>query len=416
MFGLLGKTLKHSFSKKIHQSLGLSYQLLETDDLESFFEESNFKGINVTIPYKTDVLPYCDVLDPLVQRTNSCNTIVKRDGMLYAYNTDYAGFIDAVKYHQIPIAQEEIALIGNGATARTVACALKDLGAKTIKVFARNPKEGEFPIEQVVESKTTSIIVNTTPVGMYPNLKQKQIFDLDDLTNIKGVIDVVYNPLHTNLLLQAKNKGIPYMNGLYMLVAQAVKSNEIFQNKHYDSKQKLTLYRSLNKAHTNIVFVGMPKSGKSLYSRIYAEKHNRELYDIDSLFEQRMGVRIKDYFERFGEEKFRKEEAKLIEEVSAHSGVVISTGGGAILQESNVEALRRNGLIIFIDAPLDLLSKTGVSNHRPLLNSEDALAKLYKSRHQTYLASADLVLTKTSLHTTTNLHALEVLIYEYFGA
>jgi len=416
MFGLLGKTLKHSFSRKIHQSLGLSYQLLETDNLEQFFLESNFTGLNITIPYKTDVIDFCDKVDPLVRRTNSCNTIVKRDGILYAYNTDYFGFIEAVIHHQIPIVDEHIAIIGNGATARTVQCAFEDLGSKKITIYARNPKKNECSLTDLTEDKNTTILVNTTPVGMYPNIKDKHLFDLDAFPNLKGVIDVVYNPLQTTLLLQAKDKGLLYMNGLYMLVAQAVKSNEYFQDKTIPKKQITTLYRTLNKAQSNIVFIGMPKSGKSLYSRIYADKHNRKIYDIDTLFEDRFDTTIKEYFERFGEEEFRKEEAKLIEEVSVYSGVVISTGGGAILRKPNVDALRKNGVIILIDVSLALLEKTGVSNHRPLLNTTDALAKLYKNRHQTYLKSADLVLEKTSLHTTTNLQALEVMLYEYFGA
>jgi shikimate dehydrogenase len=416
MYGLLGKTLKHSFSKKIHQQLGLTYQLIETDDLDTFFDTVDFKGLNITIPYKSAVISYCDVLDPLVKATKSCNTIVKRDGLLYAYNTDYAGFIASLNYYKMSLNSQKVGIIGNGATSRTIQTAAKSLGAESIEIYARNPKEGEYPLSTLQEPSKITILINTTPVGMYPDNQGRLPILLENLPNLQGVIDLVYNPLQTQLLLDAKKRNIPTMNGLYMLVAQAVESNQLFQEKHLGTKQTQTIYRTLKKAQTNIVFIGMPKSGKSLYSKIYAEKHNRELYDIDLLFEERFHQSIKDYFHQYGELEFRKEEAKIIAEISHYSGIVISTGGGAILQEKNIDYLKQNGLVIFIDASLDLIKRTGVSNHRPLLNKENALDTLYEDRYLIYRNSADIVFKKESLHTTTNINELEVLIYEYFGA
>lgn len=415
MHGLLGKTLKHSFSKKIHESLGTSYELLETDDLSHFFESKDFDGINITIPYKQDVISYCDVIDPLVKRTNSCNTIVKKDGLLYAYNTDYTGFKESLSFHQIAFEGETIAIIGNGATSRTISALAEDLGAEQILVFARHPKDNEYLIDRFNDYNDISIMINTTPVGMYPNIDDSLPCSLTSMKNLKIVIDVIYNPLKTTLLLEAEDAGLQTMNGLHMLVAQAAKSYELFHHKQVSSKQILSLYRVLKKEQSNIVFIGMPKSGKSLYSKIYAEKYHRELYDIDTLFEAKFHMTISKYFDQYKESSFRKEEQAIIKEVSSYSGVIISTGGGAILNKDNVTNLKHNGIIVFIDAPLEILKNTKTLIHRPLLQNDEALENLYKKRYQIYLDTADIVLKKQTLHTSTNINALEALLYEYFG-
>lgn len=416
MYGLLGKSLKHSFSKSIHGSLGFpSYQLIETSDLSLFFDTTDFQGLNVTIPYKEAVIEYCNELDPIVQRTNSCNTIVKNENMLYAYNTDYYGFQKSLTHHNISIAGKSVAIIGNGATSRTVRAVVEDLNAKDILRFARTPIENDKHLSEISSYNNINILINTTPVGMYPQIDSSLPIDLSSFPNLQSVIDVVYNPLQTNFLLDAKHLGLQTMNGLYMLVAQAVKSYELFHKKLIKDTTITSIYRHLRKSQTNIVFIGMPKSGKSLYSKIYSEKSNRKIYDIDNLFEERFNITIKDYFEQVGEEQFRDEERKLIEEVSSTSGTIISTGGGAILDARNIRNLKRNGLVIFIDAPLDMLERTGVSNHRPLLKNTQSLEALYHKRYAKYLEAADIVFKKTSLTTTTNMNGLEVLIYEYFG-
>lgn len=415
MFGLLGKTLKHSFSKKIHESLGHPYHLIETDDLAHFFNTTDIDGLNITIPYKEDVIPYCDVVDTLVLRTNSCNTIVKKDGLLYAYNTDYTGFKESLSFHHISLENETIGIIGNGATSRTVTAVAEDLGAKTILLFARHPKNNEYHLDRLLDYQNITTIINTTPVGMYPNIDDTLPIEPSLMKNLKNVIDVIYNPLQTKLLLAGKDAGLQTMNGLYMLVTQAAKSYHLFHDKKVKDNQILSLYRTLKKQQSNIVFIGMPKSGKSLYSKIYADKSNRKLYDIDTLFETKLKMSIPTFFDRFNESSFRVEEQAIIKEVSAYSGVVISTGGGAVLTKENITRLKQNGVIIFIDAPLSILKKTGTLEQRPLLQEKEALDKLYNERYQKYLQAADIILKKQSLHTTTNINTLEVLIYEYFG-
>jgi len=415
MYGLLGKTLKHSFSKSIHESLGNPYQLIETNDLEHFFGTTDFDGLNVTIPYKEEVISYSDIIDPLVLRTNSCNTIVKINGLLYAYNTDYSGFIASLSFHHISLKNKIVAIVGNGATSRTIHAAAEDLGVKSILCFARHPKNDEYPIGVIHQHQDIDVLINTTPVGMYPNVDDTLPINISTMPSLKSVIDVIYNPLQTRLIQTAKDHGLQTMNGLYMLVSQAVNSYNLFHNKKIPDKQVLSLYRTLRKQQSNIVFIGMPKSGKSLYSKIYSEKSNRVLYDLDALFESKFKMSISTYFEQFGESNFRLEEANIIKEISTHSGAIISTGGGAILLSENILRLKQNGVIIFIDAPLDLLKQTGVLEHRPLLKEKEALDKLYNQRHQKYTQAADIIMRKESLHTTTNINTLEVLIYEYFG-
>ena len=415
MFGLLGKSLSHSFSKKIHESFGSSYQLIESDDLELFFDITDFCGLNVTIPYKEDVIQYCDVIDPLVMRTKSCNTIVKKDNTLYAYNTDYTGFLSSLLFHHITLKDETIAIIGNGATSRTVQAVAEDLGAKTINIFARHPKNSEYLLDTISSYQDTTILVNTTPVGMVPNIHDMFSFELTSLSNLKSVIDVIYNPLNTKLILSAKENGLQTMNGLYMLISQAVKSYELFHHKSIKEKELISLYRTIKKQKCNIVFIGMPKSGKSLYSKIYAEKNNRTLYDIDSMFEAKFKMSIHEYFAQNSEQSFRIEEQKLIQDIASKSGIVISTGGGSILSKENIINLKINGIIVFIDAKVSLLEKTGISNHRPLLNTPNSLQKLYQERHHLYTNAADIIMTKEVLNTTTNINTLEMLIYEYFG-
>jgi shikimate dehydrogenase len=415
MYGLLGKTLSHSFSKKIHEALGTSYQLIESSDLELFFDITDFNGLNVTIPYKEDVIEYCDVIDPLVTRTKSCNTIVKKSNTLYAYNTDYAGFLSSLLFHRISLQNQTVGIIGNGATSRTVQAVAKDLGAKTIYVFGRHPRKDECLLDTLSTYKDITVLINTTPVGMHPNIHDSLPIELSSFVNLNSVIDVVYNPLRTKLLLRAEELGLQTMNGLYMLVAQAVKSYELFHQKSIKEKQVHILYRSLKKQQSNIVLIGMPKSGKSLYSKIYSDKMNRKLYDTDTLFETKFKMSISDYFTQNSEQSFRHEEQKIIQNIASQSGVVISTGGGSVLVKENVINLKLNGVIIFIDAPLNLLENTGQSNHRPLLKNATSLQKLYKERHHLYTDAADIILTKETLHTSTNINALEVLIYEYFG-
>ena len=416
MFGLLGKRLSHSFSKEIHESFGGSYALFETDDLRKFFKTTNFQGLNVTIPYKQDVIDFCDVIDPTVRRTNSCNTIVRKDDSLYAYNTDYDGFLSSLKEHHISFKDETIALIGNGATSRTIQAVANDLNAGKVSIFARHPKPGEYALHTLEGHKDISILVNATPVGMYPNVEEHFSFDIKNIDALHTVIDVIYNPLRSRLLLAAKEQNLQTMNGLYMLVSQAATSHALFHQKKLSKKDIDSLYRKLRKKHSNIVFIGMPKSGKSLYSKIYANKHGKAHYDTDTMFEKRMNMSISEYFASYDESLFRKEETLILKELSPRKGIVISTGGGVILSKENIRALKQNGVLVFIDAPLPLLKRTRDSSARPLLKDHKALDELYRQRHRLYLSAVDIVLEKKSLDTQTTINALEVLIHEYFGA
>jgi len=415
MFGLIGKTLSHSFSKEIHEILNNeSYNLIELQELGSFFKQKDFKGINVTIPYKQDVIKYLDVKSKIVEKTNSVNTIVNKDGYLYGYNTDYEGLKFLMQHNEILVENKSILILGNGSTSRTIEILCKELGSKNILKAARNPKNNDISFSDVQKYKNSHIIINATPSGMYPNNNDELLIDLKSFNQLEAVIDLVYNPLETKLISYAKSLNIKAVNGLLMLVRQAIKSCELFHNQEFNDYVTIDIYKNILFNMFNFVLIGMPMSGKSFYARSISAFYNKMAVDIDKQISNNAELEIPEIFSEYGEKGFREIETKIIYNVSKASNQVISTGGGTILNIINMEYLKQNGIIIFLDVPLEILKGMNPRN-RPLLKNIDNLDKLYKDRYDLYLKYADIVINKTIMDESVVLKMIEVKINEYIN-
>ncbi len=391
-YGLIGEHLGHSFSKEIHESISdYEYMLKEIskDQLDSFMKTKDFKGINVTIPYKEKVIPYLDYIDPSAQAINAVNTIVNKNGKLYGYNTDFLGLRDLILKSNVKVKDQKVLILGSGGTSKTALAVFKHLEAGEIKIVSTNPTEDKISYEDAVTlHNDANIILNATPVGMFPN-NQDLIIDINRFNNLKAVFDVIYNPLKTKLVQAAIAKGIKAYGGLYMLVAQAVYACCIFKDIELKQEVINEVYTKLKKQKRNIVLIGMPSCGKSTIGRNLAKKLNKEFVDIDKEIEKEIGTSIKTFIELSGEDAFRKLETEVTYKFSKLNNLVISTGGGVIKRQINIDNLKQNGKIIFIDRPLDLLKPT---SSRPLTNDIEKLRKTYSERYDIYIKSADLVI------------------------
>ncbi len=384
MYGLLGEHLQHSFSPQIHNDLGnKNYTLfpLAPEKLGEFISAHNFKGINVTIPYKKAVIPYLDVLSPEVKKIGSVNTIIVRDGKLYGYNTDYFGFQYMIEKSEISVENKKCLILGNGGASLTVQAVLRDQGAKEVVVVSRKTENNYDNIYKHFDSE---IIVNTTPVGMYPNNLQTLV-NLDNFKNLSGVLDVVYNPLKTKIILDARERNIPYATGLSMLVAQAKKAHEIFFDTELDNEVCEKIEKDLIMQMCNIVLVGMAGCGKSAVGRALAEKLNKKLVDTDELVEQGENKSIPEIFAQKGEEYFRQCEAEAVKSAGKEKSQIIATGGGAVTKPENYKPLKQNGFLVFINRHADLLPTNG----RPLSQLHGVKA-LYEKRMPLYRQFADI--------------------------
>lgn len=397
MYGLLGEKLGHSFSKEIHERIAnYSYNLIEVskDDFPSFMKEKKFKAINVTIPYKEMVIPYMDYIDPKAKEIRAINTIVNKDGKLYGYNTDYFGLKALIVNNGISVENKKVLILGTGGTSKTASVVLKDLNAKEVIFVSRSKKDNTITYEEVKDLHSDAdILINTSPSGMYPNV-DSILVDLDWFSNLSAVIDVVYNPLKTKIVQKALKKGIKAVTGLYMLVAQAVYASSIFLDKKIDESLIDTVYQELLLKKENIVLIGMPSCGKSTIGKLLSESLDKEFVDSDEEIEKRIGMKIQKFLTSENEEDFRNIEIEVIKELSLRNNLVISTGGGVIKKEKNVEFLKYNGKVIFVDRPLELLQAT---SSRPLSNTVDALNKLYQERYSVYMKSCDVVVKNDSL-------------------
>ena len=388
-YGLIGEKLGHSFSKEIHSLIAdYEYNLIEIEkpDLRAFMTSRDFLGINVTIPYKKDVMEYLDYIDKDAKSIGAVNTIVNRNGKLFGYNTDFYGLKSLILKAKIDVLGKRAVILGAGGTSNTAKAVLESLGAKKVLKVARTKREEAITFDELYEiASSVDVIVNATPVGTFPNLDDAPV-DLQKFTDLSGVIDVVYNPLETKLVKTAKSFGIKAEGGLYMLVAQAVKASEIFLDTEYD---KSVLEGAFNKVYLdkqNVVLTGMPASGKSTVGKILAKKLNREFIDTDLLIEEETKKTIPQIFKEVGEVGFRKIEKACVKKASALSGKVIATGGGAILDSENIFNLKQNGKIFFIDRPLKNLVPT---SDRPLSLDKDAIEKRYNERYDIYVKTAD---------------------------
>lgn len=388
-YGLIGEKLGHSFSKIIHEKLAdYTYELcpLAKDELDAFMTAKQFKAINVTIPYKQDVIPYCDVLDDSAKRIGVVNTIVNRDGKLFGYNTDFAGFLYNLNAHGITLKDKKVMICGSGGTCKTVTAVAEYMGAKEILVVSRSKKENAVTYEECIRHKDVDVVVNASPKGMYPDNGESPL-DLSNFPNCKAVVDVIYNPLKTRLLQQAEQLGMKAVNGLEMLVAQAKFAVEHFLSTEIENDKIDQITLELLKQLTNIVLIGMPSSGKTLTGKALCKYIDKTVVDTDAVIVERSGMSIKEMFARHGEAYFRQWEHDVIEEFSKQNGLIIATGGGAIKNEENIQNLKQNGVVMFIDRDLEHLL---VTDDRPLSKDTNAVAKLYEERYPLYTKYGDL--------------------------
>lgn len=388
-YGLIGEKLGHSFSKIIHEKLAdYTYQLcpLTKEQLDTFMRQKQFKAINVTIPYKQDVIPYCDVLDESAKSIGVVNTIVNKNGELYGYNTDFAGFLYNLKSHGIDLKDKKLMILGSGGTCKTVTAVAQHIGVKQILVVSRTKQAHTITYEECINHNDVDVIVNASPKGMYPNNGESPL-DLTAFPKCEAVIDVIYNPLKTRLLQQAETLGMKAVNGLQMLVAQAKFAVEHFLSIEIaDSKiNEITL--ELLQQLTNIVMIGMPSCGKTLTGQALCKYIDKQFIDTDAVIVERAGMSIKEIFAAHGEAYFRKLEHDVIEEFSKRNGLILATGGGAIKNEENMQNLKQNGIVLFIDRDLDKLL---VTDDRPLSKDTNAVAKLYEERYPLYTKYGDL--------------------------
>ena len=389
-YGCIGEHLGHSFSREIHGRLSdYEYELCEVarEKLSDFARAGDFIAINVTIPYKEMILPYIYELDEGARLIGAVNTVVNRGGRLYGYNTDFYGMTELIKHADIGIKGKKVAILGTGGTAKTAFAVVSALGAIEIIKVSRTARDGVCDYEALyAEHRDVEVIINTTPVGMYRDFDGIPV-DVAQFSKLSGVIDAVYNPLRTRLVSEARARGIKAEGGLYMLVAQAVRASEIFLDKTYPAGTTDRVYREMMEDKENIVLVGMPAAGKTTVARIISNDTWREVIDTDERLVAMVGESIPDIFKNEGEAKFREYEAEIVRSVSQDTGKIISTGGGAILNPRNIEWLKRNGKIYFIDRSLQKLLPTA---DRPLSSTREQIEKRYSERYDKYLSCADV--------------------------
>lgn len=386
-YGCIGKKLIHSFSKEIHAKLAdYEYDLIELteEEIAPFFDTRAFAAINVTIPYKQTVIPYLDWISQVAERIGAVNTIVNKEGRLYGYNTDYYGMKALLERLGIDLKDRKVLVLGTGGTSKTARVLAADLGASEILTVSRRKMEAYITYEEAVhDHNDAQVIINTTPVGMYPNCEEKPI-DIACFPQLEGVIDAIYNPLRTNLILDARKRGLKAEGGLYMLVMQAVVAVEHFLETSIPKETADRVFAEIFSTKENIVLTGMPGSGKSTVGKLL-NVDGFTFVDTDAEVEKRCGCSIKELMAAKGEKYFRDLETEVIRETSTQSGQIIATGGGAILREENVRYLNRNGKLFFLDAELQRLQAT---DDRPLSDTAEKLKHLYAERIGIYRSSA----------------------------
>lgn len=412
-YGLIGSKLGHSYSKIIHEMLcGYRYDLcpLPTEEeARAFLTRRAFKAINVTIPYKRLVMGFCSYIDPRAKAIGAVNTVVNRNGLLYGYNTDYLGFAYLADAHGVEFAGRTVLILGTGGTHNTTSAVAKDRGAARVLTVSRHPdpEKGELSYAEAVHSGA-DIVINTTPAGMYPNVGVCHL-DVAAMPGLEAVLDVVYNPDKTELILRAEEAGVPVaVGGLEMLVAQAVYAAEYFLDRKFDDApaEIRAITAQLRKEQLNVALIGMPSCGKTTIGRALADRLGKRFVDLDEEIVRAAGRSIPDLFAAEGEDGFRAREAEQTARFAREGRQVLSCGGGVVKRPENLRALRQNGVVLFIDRPLDALT---VGGGRPLSTSAEALKTMEAQRRPLYLAAADAVIPNETTVADAVAAALEAL-------
>lgn len=390
-YGLIGEHLGHSFSKQIQTRIAeienvkdYDYQLVELDkeEFKKFMEKKDFKGINVTIPYKKDVIPYLDEMDESAKAIGAVNTIINVDGKLKGYNTDFGGFLYMVKAHNVHMEGKKVLIIGNGGACAAVKAVCKHENAKDIVIVSRSANRGAIGYDEMYTSHLDAdIVVNTSPVGMFPNIANAPI-DVSWFHKLECVLDVVYNPILTRLCFEAQEADIKRVIGLEMLIAQAKYTFEIFENMSFDDSIIDEIKKEMLKDRCNIVLIGMPSAGKTTIGKMLEEKLGKEFFDLDDMIIAKAGKSIPEIFQESGEAGFRAIETEVAIEASKMNNKIIATGGGVVKHKVNMDFLRLNGITIFIDRDIDKL--ISFDPNRPLSSSKQALQQMYKERYPLY--------------------------------
>ncbi len=382
--GLLGRKLGHSYSPQIHRQLGnYAYTLFEKEpqELEEFLKSGDFTGLNVTIPYKKDVIPFLDELSPVAKRLGAVNTIVRReDGSLIGHNTDYFGFRYLVNRSGLDVGGKKVLVLGSGGASNTAVAVLQALGANVVIIS----RSGENHYGNLTLHSDAAVIVNTTPVGMYPNTGVSPL-DLGVFPRLEGVLDVVYNPAKPKILLDAEARGLVAMNGLGMLVAQAKQSAEWFTGCPIDDSKITEIHDSLRRQMENLILIGMPGCGKTTIGILLAQRTGKKFVDADEALEQRVGRPITEIIPTEGESAFRQMETDTLAQLGKQSGLVIATGGGCVTQERNHPLLHQNGTILWLTRSIDKLPTDG----RPL-SQAGKLSEMFEKRRTLYERFADI--------------------------
>ena len=391
-YGCIGEHLTHSFSKEIHGLLtDYLYELKEIPmgQLDAFMTRRDFKAINVTIPYKQDVIPYLHWIDPIAAKIGAVNTIVNRGGKLYGYNTDFGGMQDLILRTGIRIQGKKVLILGTGGTSKTATAVCEAMGAAEVFRVSRSKKLGTLTYEEVKKDHLDAqVLINTTPRGMFSREAGMSV-DPALFPRLCGAIDAVYNPLRTEFIRKAKKLGVPAAGGLYMLVRQAVLASQIFLDCQYPEESTERIYRKIKAGKENIVLTGMPGSGKSTVGKLLAQKLNRPFVDTDLCITETVGKTPAQIITERGEAAFRDVETAVVAQLSTRNGLVLATGGGAVLRSENIDALRMNGRIFFLDRPVEQLLPTG---DRPLSSTKEAILQRYNERYGIYVSTADAVI------------------------
>ncbi len=402
--GLLGRKLSHSHSPEIHKQLGsYDYSLfeIEPEALPAFLTERDFDGINVTIPYKKAIIPYCDRLTEVAQKLGAVNTVIRNpDGSLTGHNTDYFGFQSMLHHSGLQVDNKKVLVLGSGGASNTVCAVLRELGARVIVIS----RSGENNYGNLGNHRDAALLVNTTPVGMYPAVDEAPL-SLDCFPHLEGVLDLIYNPLETRLLLDARNRNLTTENGLWMLIAQAKESAQWFTGKEISDSVIARIYKVMSQQFHSLILIGMPGCGKSTVGALLAQRLGREFVDADVYLEKAVGISIPEIFQKHGEQGFRQMETQVLSQLGKRQGLVIATGGGCVTVPENYGHLHQNGMIIWLKRSLKQLPTEG----RPLSQATTAEA-MYNIRQPLYQAFSDYEIENSATPETTAqaiLHTLD---------